>query len=153
MFDSRACSTRGSLTILRKRWHSSLLLKMAKHKYLSMISVIIITGKVSGGGKCPTAFACNDPSENISTIWGQSDYYNNNNKILTWGKTRFGPQAPNLVFKRETYNDHKPNRWHHSNWALLIGGPRGNGGPHSQRFHRSVRSMFTSFVVCASDHK
>ena len=40
-----------------------------------------------------------------------------------------------------------------TNWRTGIGGPRRNGGPHSQRFHRSVRSMFTSFVVCASDHK
>ena len=42
----------------------------------------------------------------------------------------------------------------HTKRRATIGRPRGNGRPHSQRCHRSVRSMFTSFVVvCASDRK
>ena len=42
----------------------------------------------------------------------------------------------------------------HTKRRATIGRPRGNGRPHSQRCHRLVRSMFTSFVVvCASDRK
>ena len=42
----------------------------------------------------------------------------------------------------------------HTKRRATIGRPRGNGIPHSQICHRSVRSMFTSFVVvCASDRK
>ena len=42
----------------------------------------------------------------------------------------------------------------HTKRRATINRPRGNGRPHSQRCHRSVRSMFTSFfVVCASDRK
>ena len=42
----------------------------------------------------------------------------------------------------------------HTKRRATIGRPRGNGRPHSQRCHRSVSSMFKSFVVvCASDRK
>ena len=86
--------------VLCEKWHSSLLVKIAKHKYKP--------------AKCSTASACNNPSDSITeiAILEQFDYYNQKqNEVLyvNMEDTDFlPPTAPSLVFARETCTPYRP---------------------------------------------